>query len=150
MSVPILLHTFKKSGPSATLTLNSLVAISIDFDFPFFTNSAVRVTTAGQVWERKNGNWVLQNSGVEWIDDAGATASDYEAKVVKTSGNMTADLTGWTALDTYHDIDTTLGVDIENNGIGDYNWNGTLTIREKANTSNFVSASVALVNTNGI
>ncbi len=138
------------AGPSAILTLNLLAALDSDFSAPYDSDCAVRVNTAGTVDEKRNGFWGSQNPGVEWIDDGGITSSDYEAKIEKTSGSETAALLGWTALNTYHDIDTTLRVAIDSTSAGDYDWNGTLTIREKADTGNSVSATVTLFLSNGL
>lgn len=144
-------HAGASGGASAVLTLNSLDSHDTDSSSPYQSDAGVRLLTDGDVQERLfGGSWSSQNSGTEWIDDAGATASDYEAKVEKTSGSLTASLTGWSALNTYHDIDTTLSCDITKTTIGLGTWNGTITIREKADTGNLVSASVTMTVENGL
>lgn len=137
-------------GGSVTLTLNSLSSSDSDTSSPYQSDAGVRLLTDGDVQERLfGGSWASQNSGTEWIDDGGSTASDYEAKIEKTSGVLTALLTGWSALNTYHDVDTTLQADVSSTVVGLRTWNGSITIREKADTGNSVNASVTMTVENG-
>lgn len=133
------------------LTLNTLASHDSDTSSPYSSSVGVRLMVNGQVQEKlSSGSWAAQNFGVEWIDDGGDTASEYEAKIEKSSGALTMVLTGWVALNTYHDIDTTLQAAVTNTNVGLRTWSGTITIREKADTGNLVSASVNMTTENGL
>lgn len=139
-----------KSGVNAgpVLTLTSLV--SNDFDFsasPWSSAVGVRVSTNGDVLERLFDIYVIQNSGVEWIDDGGATASNYEVFVTKTSGTnniQPSNLDTWLALTvtrTFQDGNVTVE--------GTYSWIGTMEIREistPGNTTGVISVIMSVEN----
>ena len=138
---------FYSQGSGATLTLNDLSSSGFDFSGPPWDSDAgVRILTNGDVEELVIGSWTAQNSGVEWIDDGGATSSDYECYLTKTSGT---DTNVGAALDTWHTISTTILFQLSNTIEADQTFVGTMTIREIANTSNSVSATVTLTANNG-
>ena len=116
------------------MTLNNLAASDDDFGS---ATAGVRVLTNGDVEEGAGGSWTAQNSGVEWIDDGGATSSDYEVQLVKSSGTTPSG----PSLSTYHTISTTRQWTLTSVS-GSKSFSGTMYIREIANTSNVVSASV--------
>lgn len=125
------------------LTLNALSSIDNDFSSPYSSTAGVRVQTSGDVQEIIADTWTSQNSGTEWINGffGSDTASNYEVQLAKTSGTGT--LSGPT-LSTYHTISTTRQWTLTRTTVGTNTWIGTMTIREIADTSNSVSATVTL------
>lgn len=124
-----------QGGVEAVLTLTTLV--TSDFDLspsPWQSTVGLRVATNGEVLEQTFNTYIPQNAGTEWINDGGATASEYEVRVVKTSGTNNIqpnNLGSWLALTvtrTFSDNNVTIE--------GNYSWLGTVEIREIANTSN--------------
>lgn len=141
--------------PPSILTLNNVSSLVEDDSSPYTINAGVRVLTDGRLQYRVTsggGTWTTQNEGVEWTSDGGATASDYEAKIERTTSNMTANLSGWSALNTWQDIDQTLLVELDKGVDGTWDWSGTLSIRQKSLTSNIVTCTVTLqiVNSGGL
>lgn len=133
----------------ATLTLNALSSSDFDFSSPYNSQAGVRANVNGDIQELNTvGSWVSQNSGVEWIDDGGATASDYEVRLSVTSSSGTATFSG-PALGSFHTLSTTRQYTWTKTVVGSFQWNGTMTIREIADTSNSVSATVSISIENG-
>lgn len=133
-------------GTTAVLTLNALSSSDSDGSSPYSSTAGIRVLTNGDIEEIIADTWTAQNSGTEWIDDAGATASDYEVQLEKTSGT---DPSSGPALASFHTINATLQWTWTSTTAGTTSFNGTLTIREIADTGNSVSASVSIFITNG-
>lgn len=130
-------------GGSATLTLNDLSSNDSDSNDTVWSSTAgIKVRTNGDVEERLSDTYTAQNSGTEWIDDAGATSSLYEAYLTKTAGSGT--ITAGPSLDNWHTIDTDLVWTMTYTTVGTFTWVGTLTIREIANTGNTVSCQFIL------
>lgn len=120
-----------------TLTITSLSSSR----FSTGTATAGCRTLNNGNYERISGtNWVL-NGTDEWIDAFNASAAaDYEC-FLSLSGN-TGDVSG-PALSTWHGMGVTRQWTISSSS-GVRSVSGTMTIREIANTSNSVSASVSL------
>ena len=145
MSLMLQMFALLEAG-GATLTLNSLASSDIDIFAPFSSSVGIKVKTDGDVQEKNaSGAYVSQNPGVEWTDDGGATASQYEAQLTKISG-FTPD---GPALASYHTISSDLTWDKTSTVEEIISFSGTLSIREIADTGNEVSASVLLAIENG-
>ena len=134
-------------APAATLALNALASFDSDFSAPWSSTGKIQVNSNGDVEEWALGTWLAQNSGTEWIDDAGATAADYECFLTKVSGT---DPSSGDSLDTWYDCDTSRNWTWLNNIEATQSFAGTLTIREKIHHANAVSASVTITLTNGM
>ena len=128
-------------GQAPTLTLNTLSSTGIDRTSPNDSTAGVRVLANGDVEELVLGTYTAQNSGTEWINDAGASSSDYEVQLTKTSGT---DPTSGPALNSWNTISATRTWELNNTNAFDQTFVGTMTIREITNTSNSVSATVTL------
>ena len=128
-------------GSGNTLGLTNLYAA----DFDAFGGSAaagVRWLTDGDVQEQNNGSWADQNSSTEWIDSlTGESSSDYEVNVDHTTGNVFTYSSGWSD-NTYIAISATRTVSLLQFGTGSKLGSGTAYVREIADTSNNVSASI--------
>lgn len=138
------------AGCISTLTLNNLNSSDFDLSSPYNSQAGVRVLTTGAVQELgPTGSWSSQNPGVEWIDDfCSGSASDYEVRLSQTSSTGTATRTGPT-LASFHTISATQQWTWTKTNVGSFSWTGTMTIREIANTSNTVSATVTISIENG-
>lgn len=135
-------------GNVDTLTLNSLASSDFDFSSPYSSTAGVRVLTSGAVQEIIADAWTSQNPGVEWIDGfIYSAASDYEVQLTKSSGT---DPSSGPALTSFHTISTTRQWTWTRTTVGSTSFVGTMTIREIADTSNSVSASVVISIENGL
>lgn len=132
------------AAASGTLTLNSLSSSRSIFGTGTVT-VGVRTLTTGDVQEINfSGAWASQNSGVEWIDDfGGGSSSDYEVQMAQSSFVGGGTFSGPT-LSQFHTISQTRQWTLSRSTQGTSTWNGTMTIREIANTSNSVNALVLL------
>lgn len=137
----------EEAGVTATLALTNLRSTDVDPTSPYSSSVGVRVRdNNGQVHERQpNGSWAAQNAGTEWIDDAGATSEDYEVKVLKTSGSgiNPTNVGSWLTINQIWTFGATVTIG------GNFNWNGTMEIREIANISNTTGAvGIVMIITN--
>ncbi len=140
----IMLAAINSFGASkGTLTLNALGAFGFDFSSPWSSSAAIKVNTNGEVQECSNGSCISQNAGVEWIDAFGASedSSDYEAYMTKTSGTTPSG----TAVDTWVTISSNLSWTLTRTSQGTTTFNGTLEIREIADTSNTTGAVSVII-----
>lgn len=132
-------------GGSGTLALTTLA--SSHSPLSGNATAGVRAQNNGNVAELVNGSvWFDQNASTEWIDSfGGGTASDYEVQL--DTGTLLGDgvISGPTR-GTYHGLGTTrtwtLVCESTTNESGTFT--STMRIREIADTSNNVSASVQL------
>lgn len=133
-----------------TLTLNALSSFDSDSFSPYSSTAGVRVLTTGAVQEIVADVWTSQNPGVEWIDDfvGGDSASNYEVQLVQSTSSGSATFSG-PALSIFHTISTTRQWTWSKTTLGSFTWSGTMTLREIADTSNSVSASVIVSIENG-
>lgn len=134
------------AAAAAVLTLNNLSSSDSDGSPPYSSSGGIRINGLN-IQELVGGSsWVSQNSGTEWVDLTGS-AGDYEAYLTKTGGGLPSP--GPAALDTWISCDTNPSWSVTKTSFGLASWSGTLTIREKADTGNSVSASVSIVLENG-
>lgn len=125
-----------------TLALTALSSSGLDFGAPYSATAGVRVLTTGNVEELGFSGWSAQNPSTEWIDAFGDdVASDYEVQLVQSTSSGSASRVG-PALSTYHTISSTRAWTWEKTTVGSFTWTGTMYIREIADTSNIVSATV--------
>lgn len=133
-------------GATDILSLSNLQ--SIDLEELETATAGIRVQTDGTVQEIVSNLWTSQNPGTEWIDAFVSTAaSDYEVQLVKSSG---FDPSAGPALTSWHTISTLRQWTWSTATSGLKTFNGTLTIREIADTGNSVSASVNIQYESGV
>lgn len=132
------------AAAGGTLALGNLASSRSIFGSGSVT-VGVRTLTTGDVQEINfTGAWASQNPGVEWIDDfGGGSSSDYEVQMVVASFIGGGVFSG-PALSQFHTISQTRQWTLNRETQGTSTWNGTMTIREIANTSNSVNALVLL------
>ncbi len=133
-----------------TLALNALASSDFDLTSPYSSTAGVRVLTTGAVQEIIVDTWTSQNAGVEWINGffGSDVASNYEVQLAGSFTTGSGTISGPT-LSSYHTISTTRQWTLTRTLVGIATWEGTMTIREIADTSNNVSASVFLNVENG-
>lgn len=123
-----------------TLALTNIT--SYDGELSGTATTGLRVRNNGNVERVVSGVLTAQNPTTEWIDNKSANMSLYECRLTKTSGTdpqTNPGLNTWLNCGTnrvwYLSRSTTPGIT---------QFIGTLEIREVANTSNIVSATVTL------
>ena len=133
-----------QGGSADTLTLNNLSSTHAPTDAT--ATAGVRALRSGYVQELVNGvTWANQNAGTEWIDNNAADIGDsYEVKLTLTSGTTPSGPT----LGAWHTISSTRQWTLTRVIYGVDTFSGTMEIREIANTSNSVSASVTITANN--
>lgn len=126
---------------SCTLKLTSLNAFhTAPFGSP--GRAGIKVQQGGDVQEKVFVTWTSQNPLVEWVIQRCKTATigdAYEAFLSGTGNTPTG-----SALDTWITIDADLEWLLDQIGLGQIEFNGTLQIRQIANPGNIVSASVRI------
>ena len=125
----------------AALKLSNIFVSDSDPVSPFYSEAGFQLTNGGLFRTNTGGVYSNVESGLQWIDDGGATAGEYESYFTKTGGLAT--LTVGT-LDTWQTLSTTRTWYISSSASGFQSLQGTLTVREIANPSNSVSCSVTL------
>lgn len=141
-------HDDASAGSGITVLVANLSSSDADASSPYFSNPGIRLLRNGNIEEWNGSSWIAQNSTTDWCDEnSDSTVGDgFECKMVKTSGNKNVGL----ADDTWFTISTTRTFQISSTLEGTFNYNGTLHVREIADTGNTDTASVALTLTNGI
>lgn len=117
--------------PLGTLTLTNVTDNSSE------SSLGVR-TLANGVFQFNNGIWNDNDFGVEWIDDGGASAAQFEAQLEDLNTTETLTFLGWSGFDDWQPCNQTL------QAFGDFATGFqmilNLHIREIANTSNTVTS----------
>ena len=131
----------------STLALTTLLSSQLEASGP--VSAGIRFLRGGDVQELTNNDptvWTTQNTATEWIlaaEETSTIGDDHHAKLDENLGTQIIFSTGWSE-NTYAIIDQTLTATLVQIGTGEKSANGTAYVREIANTSNEVSASVSL------
>ena len=132
---------------TAKLTLNSMTSTDADFSAPWSSTAGIRLLSTGEAEFLLAGStWTAEDDGVEWVNDGGATASDYECQLVKSTGT---DPTSGPGLSSWHTLSTSRQWDWVNNIEVELGFTGTLTVREILNTANSVAGAITIAADNG-
>lgn len=129
-----------------TLALTALSSTGVNVGNP--AESGVRTLSTGNVEELNFGSsWLSQNPGTEWIDGfTSSAAGDYEVQLstgtILGGGNIVGPARGQ-----FWGCGSTRQWTLVTTSQGTVTYSGTMTVREIANTSNSVSASVNLSST---
>jgi len=130
-----------------TLLLSGVFVSDADPSSPYSSEVGVRVNTDGSYEELVGASWSSVATDT-WIDafSGAESSSDYECKLVKTSG---VDPTSGPALDTWHTISTARDWRLLRTTLGSSSFVGVMHVREIANTSNEETSAVSLFVENG-
>lgn len=125
-----------------TLALPTSIASSgFDLSSPYDARAAVKVDTDGYMYRLVSGSFSQVSGAQYWIDNKSATKSDYECKMEGTGttpNDYGLNLSTWYTLSS----DRTWG--LIRTTSGQEQFNGTLYIREIADTSNQVTCSITI------
>lgn len=125
-----------------TLALPTSISSSgFDLSSPYDARAAVKVDTDGYMYRLVSGSFSQVSGAQYWIDNKSATKSDYECKMEGTGttpNDYGLNLSTWYTLSS----DRTWG--LIRTTSGQEQFNGTLYIREIADTGNQVTCSISI------
>ncbi len=122
---------------------SSTTSSGFDLSSPYDARAGVKVDTDGYFYRLVSNSWSQVSGTQYWINNKSATMSNYECKMVRTSGVSSANLYGL-SLNTWYTLSTDRAWGIQRTTAGSSEFHGTLYIREIADTSNQVTGSVSL------
>jgi hypothetical protein len=125
-----------------TLALpSSISSTGLDVSSPYDARAAVKVDTDGYMYRLVSRSFSQVSGTQYWIDNKSATKSDYECKMTGT-GNTPSDY--GLSLNTWYTLSSDRTWGLIRTSAGSEQFNGTLYIREIADTSNQVTCSISL------
>lgn len=119
----------------------SISSSGFDLSSPYDARGGVKVDTDGYMYRLVTNAWSQVSGTQYWINDKTATMSNYECYLSGTGS--TPNLYGL-SLNTWYTLSVDRAWGIQQTTPGSKSFNGTLQIREIANTSNVVSCSISL------
>lgn len=119
----------------------SISSTGFDASSPFLALAGVKVDTDGYMYRLVGNSWTQVSGSQYWISDKAATKSNYECRMTGTGS--VPNYYGL-VLNTWYTLSSDRSWAIAQTTSGSKSFNGTLEIREIADTSNIVSCSISL------